>query len=217
MRSPRFRRVPFIRNGVSDHGRVVAPRMTVRNMLPAAFVTVSASAGLSLSRLNIPLHMIAVYASWSSSPAPTQHSRQGGSLLPYPGRTFTGWTAPASPGALQTASEYRTRRDLDSVGSGGRTGRHAGATIALAFGHISSLRWLTAPWADRMAVCSGQTAVLTNETVALVTPPSVVHVGRINRRQNLQCGSSHPTGSAGRQRSRPPRRLSDQGCPFACG
>jgi hypothetical protein len=76
--------------------------MTVRNMLPSAFVTVSASAGLSLSRLNIPLHMIAVYASWPSSPAPTQHALQGGSLLPYPGRTFTGWTAPASPGALQT-------------------------------------------------------------------------------------------------------------------
>jgi hypothetical protein len=99
MRSPRFRRSPFIRNGVSDHGRAVAPRLTVRNMLPSTFVTASASAGLSLSRLNIPLHMIAVYASWPSSPAPTQHSLQGGSLLPYPDRTFTGWTAPASPGA----------------------------------------------------------------------------------------------------------------------
>src|SRR4051794_14342383 len=105
MRSPRFRRSPFIRNGVSDHGRAVAPRLTVRNMLPSTFVTASASAGLSLSRLNIPLHMIAVYASWPSSPAPTQHSLQGGSLLPYPDRTFTGWTAPASPGALQTDSK----------------------------------------------------------------------------------------------------------------
>jgi len=27
MRPPRFRRVPFIRNGVSDHGRAVAPRV----------------------------------------------------------------------------------------------------------------------------------------------------------------------------------------------
>lgn len=105
MRSPRFRRSPFIRNGVSDHGRAVAPRLTVRNMLPSTFVTASASAGLSLSRLNIPLHMIAVYASWPSSPAPTQHSLQGGSLLPYPDRTFTGWTAPASPGALQTDTQ----------------------------------------------------------------------------------------------------------------
>ena len=46
--------------------------------------------------------MIAVYASRPPSPATTQHSLQGGSLLPYPGRTFTGWTAPASPGALVT-------------------------------------------------------------------------------------------------------------------
>jgi hypothetical protein len=102
MRSPRFRHVPFIRNGVSDHGRAVAPRMTVRNMLPSALSTASASAGLSLSRLNIPLHMIAVYASQPSSPATTQHSLEGSSLLPYPHRSFTGWTAPASPGALIT-------------------------------------------------------------------------------------------------------------------
>jgi hypothetical protein len=102
MRSPRFRHVPFIRNGVSDHGRAVAPRMTVRNMLPSALSTASASAGLSLSRLNIPLHMIAVYASQPSSPATTQHSLGGCSLLPYPHRSFTGWTAPASPGALIT-------------------------------------------------------------------------------------------------------------------
>src|SRR5689334_10475334 len=100
VRSPRFRCVPFIRNGVSDHGRAVAPRMTVRNMLPSALSTASASAELSLSRLNIPLHMIAVYASQPPSPATTQHSLEGGSLLPYPHRSFTGWTAPASPGAL---------------------------------------------------------------------------------------------------------------------
>ena len=99
MRSPRFRRVPFTCNGVSDHGRAVAPRMTVRNMLPSTLSTVSASAELSLSRLNIPLHMIAVYASRPPSPATTQHLLQGGSLLPYPRRTFTGWTTPALPGA----------------------------------------------------------------------------------------------------------------------
>ena len=74
--------------------------MAVRNMLPSTLSTVSASAKLSLSRLNIPLHMIAVYASRPPSPTTTQHSLQGGALLPYPGRTFTGWTAPASPGAL---------------------------------------------------------------------------------------------------------------------
>ena len=100
MRPPRFRRVPFIRNGVSDHGRAVAPRVTVRNMLPSTLSTASASATLSLSRLNIPLRMIAVYASRPPSPTTTQHSLQGGTLLPYPRRTFTGWNAPALPGAL---------------------------------------------------------------------------------------------------------------------
>jgi hypothetical protein len=42
-----------------------------------------------------------VYASRPSSPAATQHSLEGGALLPYPRRTFTGWKAPASLGALR--------------------------------------------------------------------------------------------------------------------
>ena len=99
MRSPRFRRVPFERNGVFDHGRAVAPRMTVRNMLPSTFSTVSAPANLYLSRLNNPLHSIAVYASPWSSPSTPQHSLPGDPLRSYPGRTSTGWNAPASPGA----------------------------------------------------------------------------------------------------------------------
>jgi len=99
MRSPRFRRVPFGRNGVFDHGRAVAPRMTVRNMLPSTFSTVSAPANLYLSRLNNPLHTIAVYASPWSSPSTPQHSLPGDPLRSYPGRTSTGWNAPASPGA----------------------------------------------------------------------------------------------------------------------
>ena len=85
MRSPRFRRGPFGRNGVFDHGRAVAPRMTVRNMLPSTFSTVSAPAGLYLSRLNNPLHTIAVYA--SPSPMIPQHSLQGG-RYPLPGPDF---------------------------------------------------------------------------------------------------------------------------------
>src|SRR5450432_2605804 len=104
MRSPRFRRVPFMRNGVSDHGRAVAPRISVRNVLPSTISSVSASATLNLSRLNIPLHIIAVYASRPPSPTSTQHSLQGGALLPYPRRTSTGWTTPASPGALRRSS-----------------------------------------------------------------------------------------------------------------
>ena len=101
VRSPRFRRLPFMRNGVSDHGRAVAPCIAVPNILPSTFSTASASATLNFSRLNIPLHMIAVYASRPSSPAAPQHLLEGGSLLPYPHRTFTGWKAPASPGALR--------------------------------------------------------------------------------------------------------------------
>jgi hypothetical protein len=116
MRPPRFRRVPFIRNGVSDHGRAVATRISVRNVLPSTLSTASASAKLSLSRLNIPLHMIAVYASRPPSPATTQHSLQGGSLPPYPRRTFTGWNAPASPGALITDFTGKAGRGSDRSG-----------------------------------------------------------------------------------------------------
>ena len=75
----------------------------VHNILPSTFSTASASATLGFSPLNIPLHMIAVYASRPSSPAAPQHSLEGGTLLPYPRRTFTGWKAPASPGALGIA------------------------------------------------------------------------------------------------------------------
>ena len=99
VRSPKFRRFPFIRNGVSDHGRAVTPRIAVHNILPSTSSNVSASARLNFSRLNIPLRMIAVYASQPPSPATTQHSLEGGSLLPYPRRTCTGWKAPASLGA----------------------------------------------------------------------------------------------------------------------
>ena len=104
VRSPRFRHLRFMRNGVSDHGRAVTPCIAVHNVLPSTFSTASASATLNLSRLNIPLHMIAVHASRPSSPAAPQHSLDGGSLLPYPHRTLTGWKAPASPGALRLLS-----------------------------------------------------------------------------------------------------------------
>ena len=62
VRSPRFRRFPFMRNGVSDHGRAVTPCIAVHNILPSTFSTASASARLNFSRLNIPLHMIAELA-----------------------------------------------------------------------------------------------------------------------------------------------------------
>jgi len=98
-RPPRFRRLPFVRDGISDLGRASAPRMTAPHMLPSTGQTVSASATLILSRLNSPPHTIAVYASPPPSPAQLQHSLPGGPLRPYPRGTFTRWNAPASPGA----------------------------------------------------------------------------------------------------------------------
>src|SRR5882724_4247338 len=76
-RSPRFRRVPFVRDMVFDHGRASAPRMTGPHMLPSTLLTVSASAELWFSRLNSTPHTITVYASQPPSPATTQHSFPG--------------------------------------------------------------------------------------------------------------------------------------------
>src|SRR5271165_70744 len=84
VRSPRFRRGPFVREGVSDLGRASAPRMTAPHMLPSTLRTASASATCSLSRLNCPPRTIAVYASPRSSPSTTQHSLPGG-RYPLPG------------------------------------------------------------------------------------------------------------------------------------
>src|ERR1700675_3463837 len=67
--SPRFRRDPFVRDGVFDLGRASAPRITVPHMLPSATLKASASAILLLSRLNSPPRRIAVYASPWSLPA----------------------------------------------------------------------------------------------------------------------------------------------------
>ncbi len=84
VRSPRFRRDPFVRDGVFDHGRATAPRIAAPHILPSTSPTVSASAGLCLSRLNSPPHTIVVYASPRTSPPPTQHSLPGG-RYPLPG------------------------------------------------------------------------------------------------------------------------------------
>src|SRR5947208_14672878 len=82
--SPRFRRDPFVRDGVFDLGRASAPRIMVPHILPSATLKASASAILLLSRLNRPPCTIAVYASPWSSPPPAQHSLPGG-RYPLPG------------------------------------------------------------------------------------------------------------------------------------
>ena len=99
VRSLRFRRVPFRRDVVFDPGGATAPRITVPHMLPSTLMTGSASATLSISRLNLTPQRIAVYASQLPSPTTTQHSLPGGPLRPYPCRSSTGWNAPASPDA----------------------------------------------------------------------------------------------------------------------
>ena len=84
MRSPRFRRLPFARDGVSDPGRASAPRIAAPHMLPSTPVNTSASAILIISWS--PPHAIVVYASAAPSPVQTQHSLPGSPLRPYPGR-----------------------------------------------------------------------------------------------------------------------------------
>ena len=76
-RSPRFRRDPFVRDGVFDHGRATAPCLTGPHISPSTFPTGSASANSILSRLNSPPHTIAVYASRPPSPTTPQHSLPG--------------------------------------------------------------------------------------------------------------------------------------------
>src|SRR5579863_3305073 len=85
--SPRFRRDPFVRNGVFDLGRATAPRITAPHVSPSTTLKVSASTILLLSRLNSSPRTIAVYASSWSLPSTTQHSLPGW-RYPLPGPDF---------------------------------------------------------------------------------------------------------------------------------
>src|SRR5882757_9411746 len=68
-RSPRFRSVPFVRDGVFDHDGVSAPCIAAPHILPSTLGGRPRPPSFSeLSRLNIPPHTIAVYASWPPSP-----------------------------------------------------------------------------------------------------------------------------------------------------
>jgi len=87
LRSPRFRRSPFVRDKVSDLGGASAPRLSVPHILPSTISKASASTISYLSRLNRSPHTIAVYASQRSSPSATQHSLPGG-RYPLPGPDF---------------------------------------------------------------------------------------------------------------------------------
>ena len=87
MRSPRFRRVPFVRDVALDPGRATVPRISAPHMLPSTILTASAPATSGISWLNPTPHTITVYASPWSSPPTTQHSLPGG-RYPLPGPDF---------------------------------------------------------------------------------------------------------------------------------
>ena len=87
VRSPRFRRDPFIRDVASDPGRATVPCIAAPHMLPSAVATASAPATSRISWLNPTPQMITVYASPWSSPSPTQHSLPSG-RYPLPGPDF---------------------------------------------------------------------------------------------------------------------------------
>src|SRR6185369_9614846 len=74
VRSPRFQRDPFERDGVLDLGRAAAPRIAGTFMLPSTTATVSASAN-RFSWLNGPPLSIAVYASRPPSPTGSRNTR----------------------------------------------------------------------------------------------------------------------------------------------
>jgi len=99
MRPPRFRRVPFVRDGVLDRGRASTPRITASHMLPSTGTEDLGLCDINLSWLNSPPRTITVYASSAPSPMRTQHSLPGGPLRPYPCGTCPRWNSPASPGA----------------------------------------------------------------------------------------------------------------------
>src|SRR5215471_11601542 len=107
MRSLRFRRFPFGRDGTFDPGGATASRIAMPHILPSTVPSVSASATLFLSWLNPPPHPITVYASHPPSPTTAQHSLPGGALPPYRGRSFTGRTSSASPDALRPRARIR--------------------------------------------------------------------------------------------------------------
>src|SRR5258708_10430704 len=85
MRSPRFRRVPSVRDVALDPGRATEPRIAVPHILPSTCLTASAPAISRISWLKPTPHTIAVYASPWSSPSTPQHSLLGGRYpLPRP-------------------------------------------------------------------------------------------------------------------------------------
>src|SRR6266851_7162740 len=97
-RSPRFRRDPSVRDVASDPGRATVPRITAPHMLPSAVATASAPA-ISRFRGSIPHPKRSLCTLRRGRHLPRRNTRYRAGATPFPDRTFTRWTAPASPGA----------------------------------------------------------------------------------------------------------------------
>src|SRR3954469_14837912 len=69
-------------------------------MLPAAVRSASASTTLSFSELNTVLVVLLCTLRGRRHQRP-RNTRYRAGATPYPNRTFTGWIAPASPGARE--------------------------------------------------------------------------------------------------------------------
>ena len=92
--SPSFRRDPFVRDGVSDHGRAAAPRMSALLMLPSAVSTDSASARSNFrGSIAHPARSLCTLRRWSC--LQPRNTRYQAGAAPYLDRIFTGWIAPA--------------------------------------------------------------------------------------------------------------------------
>jgi hypothetical protein len=100
-------------------------------MLPAAVRSASASTTLSFSELNTVLVVLLCTLRGRRHQRP-RNTRYRAGATPYPNRTFTGWIAPASPGAHK-----QTLKPGDLLGSGtesGPTPEEAGSLLELTVG-----------------------------------------------------------------------------------
>jgi hypothetical protein len=93
-----FRRDPSVRDVASDPGRATVPRITAPHMLPSAVATASAPA-ISRFRGSIPHPKRSLCTLRRGRHLPRRNTRYQVGATPFPDRTFTGWTSPASPGA----------------------------------------------------------------------------------------------------------------------
>ena len=93
-RSPRFRRVPFRHDVVSDPGGATASRIATPHMLPSTCETALASAKLKLSRLNThPTGSLCTLR--ERRRRRPRNTRYRAPATAYSGRTHTGWNSPA--------------------------------------------------------------------------------------------------------------------------